>query len=211
MGLATAHGIVLSHGGAITVESRLGEGTVFEVLFPVHQIPDRAPEKEKAKQSWPKGNERILFVDDEEAVVEQGTITLERLGYTVTAHTSSIEALADFQNHPDWFDLVLTDHTMPNLTGLDLAKTFLKIRPGIPVILCSGFSEQLDEESVKAADVTEYVLKPIMPSEMAALVRKTLDETSEKKRTPVKSAGRPFSGRSANRRPAPSCLRPRRL
>ncbi len=104
MGLSTVHGIVMSHGGAIAVESKPGQGATFEVLFPVHRVPGDATEKESMKLDLPTGNENVLFVDDEEVVVEQGAIALERLGYNVTAHTNSIEALEPDPQLPSRFE-----------------------------------------------------------------------------------------------------------
>jgi CheY-like chemotaxis protein len=122
----------------------------------------------------PKGHERILFVDDEKAIVDIGRQILERLGYTVTARTSSIEALELFKTKPDEFDLIITDMTMPNLTGEKLAKELLHIRPDIPVIICTGFSRQLTEQTVKEIGIRELVMKPIVTRDIAKTIRKVL-------------------------------------
>ncbi|MBW1796685.1 MAG: response regulator, partial [Deltaproteobacteria bacterium] len=147
MGLATVHGIITSHGGAITVHSELEKGTTFDVYFPRFES-GVALEAEMA-EPLPRGNERILFVDDEEPLVRMGQQMLERLGYHVTARTSSVEALEAFRAQPDRFDLVITDQTMPNMTGVELAKELMRIRPDIPIILITGFSEIVPPEKAK--------------------------------------------------------------
>ncbi|MBF0477231.1 MAG: response regulator [Deltaproteobacteria bacterium] len=123
----------------------------------------------------PRGTERILFIDDEATLVHLWRQILERLGYQVTAHTNSLEALCLFRDHPDSFDLVITDQTMPIITGLDLAREVLAIRPDMPIILCTGYSESVTSEMAKAAGIQEYILKPLDHLEMANVVRRTLD------------------------------------
>ncbi|MBI5556595.1 MAG: response regulator [Deltaproteobacteria bacterium] len=172
LGLSISHGIIKSYGGAITVESTPGQGTTFHVYFPV--VQDEAKVSEEI-QGAPRGRERILFVDDEELLVRMCKKMLERLGYTVTAHSSSIEALAAFSNAPAQFDLVITDQTMPELTGVELTRRLLRIRPDLPVILCTGFSNLISEESAKAIGIREFALKPLSMSSLALLVRKLLD------------------------------------
>jgi len=172
MGLAIAHGIITSYGGAITVESTVGQGATFHVYFPV--IQEKGKVFEECKET-PRGKERILFVDDEELIAEMGKDMLERLGYTVTGQNRSIEALAAFMDDPNQFDLVITDLTMPGLTGVELAKQILQIRPDIPIILCTGFSQLIDEESAKAIGIQGFALKPLTKSSVAILMRKLLD------------------------------------
>ncbi len=174
LGLSVVHGIVKSHKGAISVKSELGKGTTFSVLFPV-------AEKETVKEvgtdeELPTGNERILFVDDEESIVFVGRYRLERLGYKVETRTSPVEALELFRTNPDQFDLMITDMTMPQMNGDRLTKEILKIRTDMPVILCTGFSEKIDAEKAKEIGIRQYIEKPLNRRDLAKLVRKVLDE-----------------------------------
>ncbi|MDH4318723.1 MAG: response regulator, partial [Desulfobulbaceae bacterium] len=123
----------------------------------------------------PRGTERILIVDDEEIIVEIAQRILKSLGYKVTAQTDCPGAWEMLRNHPLDFDLVITDMTMPHMTGMDLAKEYLAIRPDGLIILCTGFSEQADEEKAKAIGVREFVMKPIIKKDFARIVRKVLD------------------------------------
>ena len=173
MGLAVVHGIVKSHRGAITVKSEPGKGTTFEVFLPVS--PNIVKITTDAGVELPTGNERILFVDDELALVDLGRQMLERLGYSVESLTSSTEALVLFKTRPDEFDLVITDMTMPNLTGEKLAGELMKIRADVPVILCTGFSEQITEERAKGLGIKEFILKPLLMNKLAGTVRAVLD------------------------------------
>ncbi|MCJ7810362.1 MAG: PAS domain S-box protein, partial [Desulfobulbaceae bacterium] len=144
MGLAMVHGIVKRHNGAISVQSKPGSGSSFDIFFPlVEQVQPEAP---KELDKLPRGHERILFVDDENSIVEFNKQRLERLGYTVETRTDSVKALALFLSNPDAFDLVITDMTMPSMTGDALARELLKIRPDLPIILCTGYSARMSEE-----------------------------------------------------------------
>lgn len=174
MGLAVAHGIVMSHGGDITVESELGKGTAFQVLFPKFE-EDFSGDSESTVQ-LPKGTGRILFVDDEKAAVDAMQPMLENLGYKVTARTSSIEALEAFRNNPQSFDIVITDQTMPNMTGNELAEELMPIRPDIPIILCTGFSEQIDENKAMNMGIRAFIMKPIIMHEIANTIREVLNK-----------------------------------
>ena len=174
MGLAVVHGIVKSYGGAITVESEPGKGATFHIFFP--RIGDEAPSEIGSGGELPRGTERILFVDDEKDIVDTVNQMLQSLGYEVFAKMSGVEALEEFRNSPDRFDLVITDQTMPKMTGADLAKEMLCIRPGIPIILCTGFSELITEDKAKAMGIREFVMKPIVMSKMAMTIRRVLDE-----------------------------------
>jgi PAS domain S-box-containing protein len=173
MGLSVAHGIVKGHGGDITVESELGGGTTFQVLFP--KFDETIPIVVEQAVQHPKGTEKILFVDDEQAAVFVLQSMLENLGYEVTSRTSSIEALEAFHNNPQGFDLVITDMTMPNMTGKDLAKELMVIRPDIPIILCTGFSEQIDERRAEEIGISAFVMKPIVMRQIANTIREVLD------------------------------------
>ena len=127
-------------------------------------------------EELPKGNERVLVIDDEQVMVDTLCRMLDRLGYQYTKRTSSVEALKLFQAGPDQFDLVITDQTMPNITGMELAKTFMDIRSDMPIILCTGFSEKVNEDSAKAMGISAFVLKPIIMSDIAHTIREVLDE-----------------------------------
>lgn len=175
MGLPVVHGIVKAHGGAIKVYSKLGNGTTFHVYLPIVDTVGMKTEVGSYEKK-PMGKEKILLIDDEVQIVYMVQQMLERLGYHVTAQTSSIEALEVFRSRPEDFELVITDQTMPNMMGTDLAKELIEIRPDIPVILCTGFSETITEEKAKAMGIREYVMKPIVISRIANTIRKVLDE-----------------------------------
>jgi CheY-like chemotaxis protein len=123
------------------------------------------------------GKERILLVDDEEQIVRMSQQMLERLGYHVTARTSSIETLEAFRAAPDKFDLVITDTTMPNMTGIELARKLMEIRSDIPIIICTGFSEKISSDKATAMGIRGYVMKPVVKSELAKKIREVLDQS----------------------------------
>ncbi len=175
MGLSVVHGIVKSHGGAIMVESQPNQGTTFHVYFPL-AVADDIPQEREDHSPIIGGIECILFVDDEPPLVQLGKEMLERIGYEVVGRTNGMEALSLFQAQPERFDLVITDLTMPNMTGTELAETILKIRPEIPVIICTGFSESLSIEKVKKMGIREIVLKPVVTRKIAAVIRRELDK-----------------------------------
>jgi len=176
MGLAITHGIVTSYGGFITCESEPGKGTSFEVFLPA--IEQEIVAKIKPTEVAPSGTERILLVDDEEMLADLGKTMLEGLGYTVTRQTRSVAALALFQNQPAQYDAVIVDQTMPDMTGIDLARQMLRIRPDLPIILCTGYSNLINEEQAKAYGIKGFAMKPLTKLEIAALLRKVLDEKS---------------------------------
>jgi PAS domain S-box-containing protein len=174
MGLAVVHGIVKSHGGEITVYSEIGKGTVFNVYFPLCGQSRLVP-KPETHEPLPMGTERILLVDDEEQLLRMTHAALEQLGYRVTSHTCSVEALEVFQRQPQAFDLVITDQTMPKLTGADLARRAMRIRPDIPIVLCTGFSDQVTKQTAEVIGIREFAVKPLGLRQLATLVRHTLD------------------------------------
>ncbi|MFT5727001.1 MAG: PAS domain S-box-containing protein [Desulforhopalus sp.] len=173
LGLSIIHGIMNECGGAVTVESQLGRGSTFHVYFPA--VKEDALPETKEQEDIPRGKERVLFIDDEAILAQMGKDMLERLGYHVTVRHTSFEALETFQNIPDKFDLVITDQTMPGITGADLARRMLQIRPDIPIILCTGYSNLIDEFSAKAIGIKEFAFKPLAKKDIAKLVRKVLD------------------------------------
>jgi PAS domain S-box-containing protein len=172
LGLAVVHGIVQSYGGDIRVDSAPGEGTTFDIYLPTIKAP---AESTASPTAMPRGDERILLVDDETVIVDIGRQSLERLGYRVESCTSSIEALERFQRDPDRFDLVVTDMTMPTLTGDQLARELLSLRPDIPVILCTGYSSRIDSRQAKALGIRAMLMKPLNLHDLARHVRRILD------------------------------------
>lgn len=177
LGLAVVHGIVSRLGGAVEVESQVGEGSTFRVYFPRLARPP-APETADDREI-PSGKERILFVDDEKQIVQVGKRLLEHLGYQVTAKESSVEALNAFQAETEAFDLVITDQTMPQMTGVELAAEMMHLRKDIPIILCTGYSEVVSAEHAKELGIREYLLKPIVARDLARAIRRVLDQPGQ--------------------------------
>lgn len=175
MGLAVAQGIVESHGGKIRVESVPDQGTMFRVLLPAVSAP-RAKKKASDPTQLPTGNEHILLVDDEPAIVKVTALSLERLGYRVTATTRSPEALSIFESNPEGFDLVITDMTMPKMNGDVLTLKLLDIRPDIPIVLCTGFSSKVSEDRIPHLRISALLYKPVAKSDMARMVRQVLEK-----------------------------------
>jgi len=175
MGLAVAYGIIRNHGGTITVDSKPEEGAIFHVFLPVIEEHEMESETETF-ESLPTGNERILFVDDEEAVLEMAEQILKRLGYEVEIKQNPVEALESFKAQPDKYDLVITDQGMPNMTGENLAREIMSIRPNIPIIMCTGYSELFSAEKALAIGIKAYLIKPIVKSEFAKTLRRILDD-----------------------------------
>ena len=174
MGLALVHGIAESYGGKITVESELGTGTVFSIYLPITK--KREDYQLYTKKSLPFGTERILFVDDELPIAKMGSRILERLGYQVTIRTSSIEALELFRTKSDDFDLVITDMTMPNMTGDELAIQLIAFRSDIPIILCTGYSIKITEKEAAKIGIKAFAYKPVVTADLAKIVRQVLDK-----------------------------------
>ncbi len=172
LGLAVINGIVKRHEGAITVQSQPEKGTMFTIYIPSLDV---RPETTVRVNDLPlRGSERILLVDDEPTLMEMGTSLLERLGYKVTSQTDSVKALEIFRSSPDKFDLVITDYTMPKLTGLDFAREVLRVRPDMPIMLCTGFSEKITPDSVKELGLG-FLMKPYGMRQMSEAIRKILD------------------------------------
>ena len=174
LGLAVVHGIIKDYEGDITVESETGKGTTFHVLLPLVELEIPAFVEKEGKP--PKGSEHILVVDDEKQIADMLKKVLEKLGYAVMTMTNSLEALEDFRTDPDKYDLVITDMTMPHMTGKDLAKELMDLRPGLPVILCTGFSEQINEKSAREAGISAFIMKPISMYNIANTIREILNQ-----------------------------------
>ncbi len=173
MGLAVVYGIVKSLKGTIVVESKEGLGSTFRVYIPQAEKFVEPTVEETAKIAG--GNERILFIDDEELLVQLNSDILQKLGYKVTAVTDSTEALDIFLSDPSRFDLVITDQTMPKLSGLKLARKFLRVRRDIPIILCTGHSDTVSPDNARDAGIKLFIMKPLARKELAGVVRSALD------------------------------------
>lgn len=176
IGLSVAHNIINSHHGFITVESETGQGSTFNVFFPENDQGQPADPPLDGQIPALTGTERVLLIDDEKQIVEMEKQMLEHFGYQVTSYMESTKALEYFKQHPDNYDLVITDQTMPNLTGSELAQKMIKIRPDIPIILCTGFSNVIDREKVLSLGIKEFILKPFAIKKMAGIIRKVLDQ-----------------------------------
>ena len=173
LGLALTFGIVRKQGGTLTIDSKPGKGTTFNAFLP--RSEGKPEQKIEPRLPIPSGNEHILLIDDEWELVKTTKQTLEDLGYKVSTRTASIEALELFRLKGDTFDLVITDMTMPNLSGDKLALELLKQRPEIPIILCAGFGESISEEKAEDMGIRAIVRKPIVLQEIARKIRRALD------------------------------------
>ncbi|MBN1905315.1 MAG: DUF3365 domain-containing protein [Deltaproteobacteria bacterium] len=174
LGLAIIHGIVKSHEGGIAVETSPGVGTTFFIYLPL--VDGNAVIEEDKKTEIKKGRERVLFVDDEDAAITAMKKILIRLGYTATTSNSSRDALKIFKDNPAGFDLLITDMTMPAMTGLQLVREVRSIRPDMPVILCTGYSDQIDDEKAEMAGVNEFLIKPLSMYDIAGAIRRVLEK-----------------------------------
>ena len=168
------HGIVRACAGAIRVESEEGVGSQFHLFFPCINL-ESSEITEDSSFEMPRGNERILFVDDEETLAVMAGEMLKKLGYAVEVMTSSAAALKRFVGQPDAFDLIITDQTMPDITGLQLAREVLSRRPGMPVVLYTGYSTSIDGEEARRIGIREMMMKPLSMTNLALTVRRVLD------------------------------------
>ncbi len=174
MGLTVVHGNIKNHDGFISVDSKLGEGTTFNILFPV--FDELSEPNIEVKEEAFCGTERILFVDDEESIANMACKILKRLGYQVEMRLNPIEVLELFKSTPNSFDMVITDMTMPQMTGAKLAERLKAIRSDLPVIICTGHSAVIDEEKAKQLGIDGFVMKPVSKLKMAKTIRKILDK-----------------------------------
>ncbi len=174
MGLAVVIGIIKSHDGMITVTSNPGDGTVFNLYFPA--IPGTTKKESIHTLPLPTGNERILVVDDDEEIVLMTARILNNLGYQTTPETDSLKALELFSSQPDSFDLVITDQTMPGITGDQLAKKLMRIRPNLPIILCTGYSSRMNTAKADFMGISAFLMKPVNSAQYAATIRQLLEK-----------------------------------
>ena len=174
MGLSVVHGIVESFGGYISVESELGRGSTFNVFLPVVE-EDAENFEVETTALFRTGTERIFIVDDEESILRVSKRILEKLGYKVTIESDSVKALEIFKSNQDQFDLIITDQSMPNMSGSEFVAEISKIRPDIPVILCTGYSTKVSAENAKEKGISKYINKPFDKKLLSDTVREVLD------------------------------------
>lgn len=174
LGLSTVRSIVTNHGGSILVESEIKKGTTFHVYLPLSAV-DESLDAEQAVLPLPKGTERILFLDDEESLLEIGKDMLTHLGYEVVTFSDPLQALDRFKQDPKAIDLIITDMTMPGMTGDKVCDEIAKVRSDMPIIVCSGFSEQVSLSKRARAGATAFLMKPYAMSEFSNAIRSALD------------------------------------
>lgn len=178
LGLAVVHGIIVGHEGHISVKSVVGQGTTFTILFP--RLDVALPVKPEKVLEWPRGTGKVLFVDDEEVLARWGEQVLTHLGYTVITKTNPHEAVEVFQEEPDAFDVVVTDQTMPLMSGEVFARTLLNIREDIPIVLCTGFSHTMSAEKAKKLGLQGFLMKPVNGAVLAKTLWDILSKSEEK-------------------------------
>ncbi|MGD8847464.1 MAG: response regulator, partial [Desulfobacteraceae bacterium] len=175
LGLSVVHGIVKKHGGHLTFSSKVGKGTTFQILFPKISAA-KAVESTAPEQALPGGTEHIWVLDDDAAIALIAQKMVQNLGYTARVFTRSDQLIDEFKKNGDRVDLIITDMTMPDRTGAELARLLIDLRADIPIILCTGFNESIDAAKAKAIGIREFLMKPVVLEELAAAVRKVLDE-----------------------------------
>lgn len=172
MGLSVVHGIIAKHGGAVTVKSTPGEGTTVAIYLPrVDGVPEADSPRDEAMA---RGSERVLYVDDEKDLVDAMGKSLGELGYDVMGKNSGAEALESFRIAPQNFDLIITDQTMPDIRGDSLVKEFRRIRPDVPIVLCTGFSQVMDADEAKAVGIDAFCPKPVVARDLGFIIRRVL-------------------------------------
>ncbi len=180
LGLAVVHGIIVGHGGHISVSSVIGKGTTFRVLLP--QLDVELPPQSAETGDWPSGAGRVLFIDDEEVLARWGEQVLTHLGYTVVTKTNPHEAIDLVRGQPDQFDVVVTDQTMPTMNGETLAKTLQEIRRNLPIVLCTGFSHTMSEKKAKELGLKGFLMKPVNGAVLAKTLKEVFEDLSESSR-----------------------------
>jgi PAS domain S-box-containing protein len=178
MGLSVVHGIVSSLGGALAVESTEGKGSTFHVALPLAEA--KPTEEAVVWTAPPSGNERILFVDDEQGITKMATHMMSSLGYQPTVTSSSLKALEMFEQNPDGFDILVSDQVMPDLTGAELTERVRQIRPDLPVVICSGFTAQLTAERIEELGINEFLLKPITRKQLGEAIQRALGQSASR-------------------------------
>ncbi|MGD0909257.1 MAG: PAS domain S-box protein [Candidatus Acidiferrales bacterium] len=178
LGLSVVHGIVSSHDGAVTVYSEVGKGTAFHLYFPVASQPETQSAAEPQRIERTR-NEHVIYVDDEEALVFFATRMLTRLGYRVTGYTDAVEALREIRAHPEGVDALVTDLSMPQMSGLDLAREALAIHPNLTVVITSGYMRPEDQVKAEQLGVREVILKPTTANQLASKLDKLMEERAE--------------------------------
>lgn len=179
LGLAVVDGILKNHQGFIKAFSQKGQGSTFQVFLPITEQAESEKVPEKKKLPLSMGTEQIMLVDDEVDILVTLEEILERLGYRMTGFKDGVSAFQAFEKDPDLFDLIITDMTMPRMTGDELSAQVLKIRKNMPIILCTGFHENFTEALAREMGIRKYAEKPIMIQELSALIREILDNKGE--------------------------------